>query len=176
VQDGFELVVTPDARFVRFLLRGSRRIRQGFAIIGSLLVITSIGTFVADGLWFFAGLFGAPLGLIWFVGTVLDTPRRHLRKNPELRAPLRYVFTADAIEWHTAYASLRLPWTAIKHVSRAGEAYLLACADQHQPRYLCRTTLTPDQDARLEAYLDERLAARLAEKTPVRPSPPGAGR
>lgn len=172
LQNGFDLVVAPDPRFVRFLKRSSRRGRRTFAAMGLLLIITSLGTFAADGPWLFAGLFGIPFGVICCLGVVVSGPRRLLRKNPEVLAPVRYAFTADAIEWHTVYTSLRLPWTAIKHVSRSREAYRLDCADRDEPRYLCRTTLTASQDAQLAAYLDERLAARLAAKTSVQPSPP----
>ncbi|WP_446218846.1 hypothetical protein [Micromonospora sp. IBHARD004] len=171
LQNGFDLVVTPDARFARLLRRDLRRLNRMFAIVGLLLSITSIGTFAADGAWFLAGLFGIPFGVVWCLAGVINGPL-HLRRNPEMLAPLRYVFTADAIEWHTVYTSLRLPWTAIKHVSRSREAYRVDCVDRHEPRYLCRTTLTSAQDAQLAAYLDERLAARLAAKTSVQPSPP----
>lgn len=142
-----------------------------FALVGLLLSITSLGTFMADGPWFLAGLFGIPFGVVWFLAGVISGPL-YLRRNPDVLAPLRYVFTAEAIEWHTVHTSLRLPWTAIKHVSRSREAYRLDCVDRREPRYLCRTTLTPDQDAQVAAYLDERLAARLAATAPVRPSQP----
>ncbi|MCO1597914.1 hypothetical protein M8C17_22440 [Micromonospora sp. RHAY321] len=171
LRNGFDLLVTPDARFVRLLRRELRRTSRLFAIAGLLLCVTSLGTFLAEGAWFFAGLFGFPFGVVWCLAGVINGPL-HVRRNPEILAPLRYVFTADAIEWHTVHASLRVPWTTIRHVSRSREAYRVDCADQREPRYLCRTTLTPDQDARLAAYLDERLAARLASKTSVQPSPP----
>lgn len=174
VRDGFDLLVTPDVRFTRLLRRDMRRLSYLFLIAGLLLTITSLGTFTADGGWLFAGLFGLPFGVVWFIAGLINGAA-YLRRHAELSAPVRYVFTADAIEWHTAHAALRLPWTAIRHAVRVREAYRLDCADQ-QPRYLCRTTLTPAEDARVTAYLDERLAARLATKASVRPMPPvGAG-
>ncbi|MGY0002629.1 hypothetical protein [Micromonospora sp. I033] len=172
LHNGFDLLVTPDARFLRLLRRDLRRTSRMFAIAGLLLSVTSLGTFAADGGWFLAGLFGLPFGVVWCVAGVVNGPL-HLRRNPELLAPLRYVFTADAIEWHTAHTSLRLRWTAITHVSRVREAYRLDCVDRPDPRYLCRTTLTAAQDAQLAAYLDERLTARLAAKASVQPLPPG---
>ncbi|MET8123935.1 hypothetical protein [Micromonospora sp. NPDC005189] len=172
-RDGFDLLVTPDARFTRLLRRDLRRTSHTFAIAGMLLSITSLGTFMADGAWILAGLFGLPFGVVWCFAGVINGSL-YLRRNPEMLAPVRYAFTAEAIEWHTVHTSLRLPWTAIKHVSRMREAYRLDCADQH-PRYLCRTTLTPSQDAQVAAYLDERLAARLAAEKPVRPMPPSGG-
>ncbi|MEV6813457.1 hypothetical protein, partial [Micromonospora sp. NPDC051296] len=139
--------------------------------VGLLLILTSIGTFTADGAWLFAGLLGLPIGMIWCLAAVIEGPRRFLRRNPQMLAPVRCRFTADAIEWHTAVdVSLRLPWTAIKQIRRGREAYRLDCADQNEPRYLCRTTLTPAEDAQVAAYLDERLAA----KTSAQPSPPSA--
>ncbi|NYF57953.1 hypothetical protein [Micromonospora purpureochromogenes] len=174
LQNGFDLVVTPDARFVRLLRRDLRRTSRTFAFAGLLMSITSLGTFMAEGAWFLAGLVGLPFGVIWCFAGLINS-LLHLRRNPEMLAPLRYVFTADAIEWHTVHTSLRLPWTAIKHVSRSREAYRVDCADRNEPRYLCRTTLTSTQDAQLAAYLDERLAARLAVKTSVQPMPPTGG-
>lgn len=174
LQNGFDLVVTPDARFARLLRRDVRRTSQMFAIVGLLLSITSVGTFASDGLWFLAGLFGLPIGVIWCFSGLVNGPL-HRRRNPDMLMPLRYVFTADAIEWHTVHASLRVPWTTIRRVTRSPEAYRLDCADRHEPRYLCRTTLTSGQDAQLAAYLDERLAARVADARPVQPSPPAGG-
>lgn len=173
VRGGFDLLVNPDVRFTRLLRRDLRRMSWLFVLSGLLLSITSLGTFTADGGWLLAGLFGLPFGVVWcFAGFVNGSV--YLRRHAELRAPVRYVFTADAIEWHTAHAALRLPWTAIRHAVRMREAYRLDCADQ-QPRYLCRTTLTPAEDARVTAYLDERLAARLATEASVRPMPPSGG-
>lgn len=171
VQDWFDLVVTPDARFVRLLRRNVRRTSLMFAITGLLLSITSLGTFMADGGWLLAGLFGLPFGVVWCLAGLVNGPL-HRRRNPAMLAPLRYAFTPDAVEWHTAHASLRVPWTAIKHVSRSREAYRVDCADLHEARYLCRTTMTPAQDAQVAAYFDERLAARLNARTSVRPIPP----
>ncbi|MCG5469563.1 hypothetical protein LADH09A_003478 [Micromonospora sp. LAH09] len=170
---GFDLLVTPDARFTRMLRRDLRRTSHVYVIAGLLLSITSLGTFMADGPWLLAGLFGLPFGVLWcFVGLINGT--LYLRRNPEMLAPQRYAFTGSAIEWHTAHMSLRLPWTAIRHVSRTREAYRLDCADRH-PRYLCRTTLTPAEDGQIAAYLDERLAARLAAATPVPSMTPNGG-
>ncbi|MBQ0981619.1 MULTISPECIES: hypothetical protein [Micromonospora] len=171
LQDGFDLVVTPDARFARLLRRDVRRTSRTFAIAGLLLSITSLGTFMAEGAWFLAGLFGLPFGVIWCFAGLINGPL-HLRRNPEMLAPLRYVFSTDAIEWHTVHTSLRVPWAAIQHVSRLREAYRVDCADRHEPRYLCRTTMTSGEDAQLAAYLDERLAARLTAKTSVQAMPP----
>ncbi|MEU7927633.1 hypothetical protein [Micromonospora sp. NPDC049107] len=174
IRDGFDLLVTPDVRYTRLRRRDLRRMSLLFVISGLLLSITSLGTFSADGGWLLAGLFGLPFGVVWFVVGLINGSA-YLRGHAELSAPVRYVFTAEAIEWHAAHATLRLPWTAIRHAVRMREAYRLDCADQ-QPRYLCRTTLTPAEDARLTAYLDERLAARLATEASVRPMPPvGAG-
>ncbi|MFB9237696.1 hypothetical protein ACFFWC_19405 [Plantactinospora siamensis] len=170
-QHGFDLVVTPDARFMRLLRHDARRLGRMFIFTGLLLSITSLGTFLGEGAWFVAGLFGLPLGVVWCLVGLVNGPL-HLRRNREVRAPVRYVFAADAIEWHTAYASLRLPWTTIRHVSRSPSAFRLDCVDRREPRYLCRSTLTPEQDAQVTAYLDERMTARLAAKTPVRPQPP----
>ncbi|MFF5052245.1 hypothetical protein ACFY1S_03545 [Micromonospora sp. NPDC000663] len=170
---GFDLLVTPDVRYTRLLRRDLRRMSWLFVISGLLLSVTSLGTFTADGGWLFAGLFGLPFGVVWIVAGLINGSA-YLRRHAELRAPVRYVFTAEAIEWHTAHAALRLPWTAIRHAVRLREAYRLDCADQ-QPRYLCRTTLTPAEDARVAAYLDERVAARLAAEASVRPMPPVGG-
>jgi hypothetical protein len=170
--DAFDLVVTPDAQFARYLLRDNRRTRRMFIVVGLLLVTTSVGTLAADGLWPLAGLVGLPYGVICCLVAVINGPRRVLRRNPAILAPRRYIFTADAIEWHTVHTSLRLSWSAIKHVSRSPEAYRLERVDTREPAYLCRTTLTPAQDERLVTYLDDRLAARLAAAKPVVPSPP----
>ncbi|MEU0550765.1 hypothetical protein [Micromonospora sp. NPDC005979] len=174
VGDGFDLLVTPDVRYTRSRRRDLRPLIFLLVISGLLLSITSLGTFTADGGWLLAGLFGLPFGVILFVAGLISGSA-YLRRHAELSAPVRYVFTAEAIEWHTAHVALRLPWTAITHAVRMREAYRLDCADK-QPRYLCRTTLTPAEDARVTAYLDERLAARLATEASVRPMPPvGAG-
>ncbi|GLZ57795.1 hypothetical protein [Micromonospora sp. NBRC 107095] len=170
VRGGFDLLVTPDVRFTRLLRRDLRRMSWLFVISGLLLSITSLGTFTADGGWLLAGLFGVPFGAVWCIAGLINGSA-YLRRHAELSAPVRYVFTAEAIEWHTAHAALRLPWTAIRHAVRMREAYRLDCADQ-QPRYLCRTTLAPAEDAQVAAYLDERLAARLAAEASVRPMPP----
>ncbi|MEV6816861.1 hypothetical protein, partial [Micromonospora sp. NPDC051296] len=50
-QNAFELVITPDTRFARFLLRGVRRTSRLSGAVGLLLILTSIGTFTADGAW-----------------------------------------------------------------------------------------------------------------------------
>jgi hypothetical protein len=179
VPDAFDLVVTPDAGFVRYLLRGYRSTRRAFVFMGLLLMITSVGTFAvdgltADGLWFLVGLWGFPVGVISCLTGAISGPRRVLRGNPAILAPRRYVFTADAIEWHTAHISVRLSWSAIKHVSRSLEAYRLERVDTNKPAYLCRTTLTPVQDEWLAGYFDRQLAARLAAAKPVVPSPPSS--
>lgn len=168
----FDLVVTPDTRFVRYLLRANRRNRQALVLIGLLLVITSVGTLAGDGLWFLAGLWGLPVGVMCCLGAIIDGPRRALRRDPAIMAAQRFVFTADAIEWHTIHTSLRLSWSAIRHVSRSPEAYRLDRVDTKQPAYLCRTTLTPAQDERVASYLEARLAERLAAAKPVEPLPP----
>ncbi|WP_422733589.1 hypothetical protein ACN26Y_24585 [Micromonospora sp. WMMD558] len=147
LENGFDLVVTPDARFARLLRRDVRRTSQMFAMVGLLLSVTSLGTFAADGLWFVAGLFGLPIGVIWCFAGVVNGPL-HTRRNPDLLVPLRYVCTADAVEWHTVHTSLRVPWTAIEHATRSPAAYHLKCVDR-QERYLCRTTLTAAEDAQL---------------------------
>jgi hypothetical protein len=171
IHDVFDLVITPDARYGRYLLQEERRNRRVIFFLGLLLMVTSVGALAADSAWSLAGLFGLPFGAMGLLAAVINGPRRILRRNPELLAPRQYVFTADAIEWRTTHASSRVSWNAIKHASRSSEAYRLDRVDTNQPAYLCRTTLTSEQDARLAAYLDGRLATRSAATTPETPSP-----
>ena len=149
------MTVTPDARFARYVLRPVRQFRRLLAILGSLLVATGVGSVVGESPLLLLGLMGVPCGVMCVVAAIRLRPRRLIRSNPRLLAPVRYVVGPDGVEWHTDVDSYRLSWAAVRQLRRAREAYVLVLAGRDVKRHVCRTTLTPEQDAELATRLEE---------------------
>ncbi|HKT03423.1 MAG TPA: hypothetical protein VJT31_28170 [Rugosimonospora sp.] len=161
-----ELTVTPDRAFVRAVRRSE--LRQGLRAAGTgilvavLLILTSLGSTVADGPWWTVfGMLGLAGGVLMLV-VVVAWPFQHKPREANLLSlPVRYTLGPDGPEWTTDGVTIRLAWSAMAGVRTERHAYVISRTDGGAPHLICRTTLTVLEEAQLHGY----FAAHLGEKS-----------
>jgi hypothetical protein len=154
-QAPIEMTITPDRTFARALhrieMRQSIRLLLATAVLAVLLIATSLGSTVAEDPWWTVfGFLGLAFGLVLLV-VVVAWPFQQ-RRSAGGAEPVRYVFGPDAVEWATEAATVRLAWTAVREVRALRHGYLIQRTDGGTAPLVCRTTLTPEQDAQLRRY------------------------
>lgn len=157
-QDGqavpIEITITPDRAFGRAQrwveLRQSVRLLIGTALVALLLIATSLGATVAEAPWWSVfGFVGLAMGVV-LLAVVISWPfQQHGRPAP---AATHYVLGPDALEWTNDATTVRLALSGVREVRRLRHGYLVSRTDGGTAPLICRTTLTPEQDAILRSY------------------------
>jgi hypothetical protein len=161
-----EMTVTADRTFGRSVwwadLRQNLRLALMGVLVAAVLIVASLGATVAEQPWFtVVGLLGLAVGVLLLV-VVAAWPFQHrVHESSAIMQPVRYVFAPDGVEWTTESSAVRLFWPAIRGVRLLPYAYMINRSDGGAGHLICRTTLSPIQDAQLRAY----FAAHLAEKS-----------
>jgi general stress protein CsbA len=161
-----EMTVTADRAFGRSVwwadLRQNVRLAMTGILVAVVLIAASIGATVAESPWFTViGLLGLAVGALLLVVVAAWPFQRRVRETSPIMQPVRYVFAPDGVEWTTESSTVRLFWPAIRGVRLLPYAYMINRSDGGAGHLICRTTLTPIQDAQLRAY----FATHLAEKS-----------